>query len=286
MIKEELIRTSYLLGEEATLKLAEKRVAVFGVGGVGGYVAEALARSGVGSIDLFDNDVVSVSNINRQIVALHSTVGRYKVDVMEERMKDINPDIKVYKHKMFFLPENSDTIDFTAFDYVVDAVDTVTAKLEIITKSKATGVPVISAMGAGNRLDPTAFVVTDIYKTERCPLAKVMRRELRKRGVESLKVVYSEEEAIKPVYPVCHNVDAYDSGGMKPHEEDMMCENTASVNDEICDKTASEKNEKSDNVSGEKSTMTRKDKYPPGSIAFVPSVSGLIIAGEVIKGLC
>lgn len=242
MIKEELIRTSYLLGEEATLKLAEKRVAVFGVGGVGGYVAEALARSGVGSIDLFDNDVVSVSNINRQIVALHSTVGRYKVDVMEERMKDINPDIKVYKHKMFFLPENSDTIDFTAFDYVVDAVDTVTAKLEIITKSKATGVPVISAMGAGNRLDPTAFVVTDIYKTERCPLAKVMRRELRKRGVESLKVVYSEEEAIKPVYP-------------EKTEED-------------------------------KTTMTRKDKYPPGSIAFVPSVSGLIIAGEVIKGFC
>ena len=261
LVKEELIRTSYLLGVEATQKLAEKRVAVFGVGGVGGYVAEALARSGIGSIDLFDNDVVSVSNINRQIVALHSTVGRHKVDVMEERMKDINPDIKVFKHKIFFLPENSDMIDFTAFDYVVDAVDTVTAKIEIIKKAKAAGVPVISAMGAGNRLDPTAFVVTDIYKTHSCPLAKVMRRELRKRGIEDLKVVYSEETALKPVYP-----------------EDLRLE-------ESVDTVRLESTENHDVILPVINNATRKDIFPPGSSAFVPSTAGLILAGEVVKEL-
>ena len=199
-LKEEYTRTAYVLGEESIEKLLCARVAVFGVGGVGGYVCESLARSGVGNIDIFDKDVVSLSNINRQIIALHSTVGRPKVEVMKERILDINPDCKVNTYEVFYLPENADEYDLSKYDYIVDAVDTVSAKIEIISRAKAHGVKVISAMGAGNKTDPTAFKVADIQKTEGCPLARVMRRELKKRGIGKLKVVYSPEEPIKSPY--------------------------------------------------------------------------------------
>lgn len=187
-------RTEALIGKSAVEKLKKSRVAVFGVGGVGGYVAEALARSGIGVIDLIDSDRVSISNINRQIVALRSTVGKYKTEVMAERIKDINPSAKVNVYNIFYLPETANDFDFLQYDYIVDAVDTVSAKLSIVERAYALNIPVISSMGAGNKLDPTAFEVEDIYKTSVCPLAKVMRRELKKRGVEKLKVVYSKEE--------------------------------------------------------------------------------------------
>lgn len=198
MIQEEWSRTGLLVGEEGIEKLKEARVAVFGIGGVGGYVVEALARSGVGTLDLIDSDTVALSNLNRQIIALQQTVGQYKVDVMKERILSINPSAQVNVHRCFFLPDNADDFDFTQYDYVVDAVDTVTAKLEIIMRAKAAAVPIISCMGAGNKLDPTKFEVTDIYKTTMCPLAKVMRRELKKRNVDKLKVVYSTEQAVIP----------------------------------------------------------------------------------------
>ncbi|MGN0465068.1 MAG: ThiF family adenylyltransferase [Lachnospiraceae bacterium] len=232
-------RTELLLGKEAMERLKNARVAVFGVGGVGGYVCEALSRSGVGAFDLIDNDNVSLTNLNRQIIATHSTVGRAKVEVMRERILDINPKAKVCIHKCFFLPENAAEFDFSKYDYIIDAVDTVTAKLEIIVKAKEANIPVISSMGAGNKLDASKFVVTDIYKTKVCPLAKVMRRELKKRGVKKLKVVYSEEESITPIM-----------------NEDME----------------------------EELSLTQKRSIP-GSIAFVPSVAGLILAGEVVKDI-
>lgn len=186
-------RTALLLGEPAMDKLRRSRVAVFGIGGVGGYTVEALARSGIGTLDLIDNDTVSLTNLNRQIIALHSTIGQYKVDAAAARLRDINPDIQVNAHRCFFLPETAEQFDFSEYDYVVDAIDTVKGKIEIIMRAKAAGVPVISSMGAGNKLDPSALRVTDIYQTKVCPLARVMRYEMRKRGVKSLKVVYSEE---------------------------------------------------------------------------------------------
>ena len=224
-MKEQFERTSLLVGEEAISKFNNSKVLIFGVGGVGGYVAEALARTGIGNITIVDKDTVSESNINRQIIALHSTVGRDKVDVLKERMLDINPDIQVDARKCFFLPDNAHEFDFAKYDYIVDAVDTVTAKLQIIVQAKEAGVPVISAMGAGNKVHPEMFEIADIYKTEMCPLAKVMRRELKSRGIKKLKVVYSKE---KPVY-----------------KGDV-----------------------------------------PGSIAFSPSVAGLLMASEVVRDLC
>lgn len=194
---EYLSRTGLLLGSDGIERLKNAHVAVFGVGGVGGYVVEALVRSGVGEIDVIDNDTVSVSNINRQIIALHSTVGMYKVDVVRERALDINPNVKINCHRTFFMPDTADEFDFSEYTYVADAIDTVTGKIEIITRAKAAGAEVISAMGAGNKLDPSRFEVEDIYKTSVCPLARVMRRELRARGIKDLKVVYSKEEAIK-----------------------------------------------------------------------------------------
>lgn len=226
-------RTALLIGENQIENLKTKRIAVFGVGGVGGYVVEALARTGIGHLVLIDNDTVSLTNINRQIIALHSTIGKYKVDVMRERVLDINPELEVTVHRCFFLPENSAEFDFSSYDYVVDAVDTVTAKLQIIEMAKAANVPVISCMGAGNKLDPTAFVVTDIANTKICPLARVMRRELKKRGIDHCKVVYSSEPPIAP-------------------------------------------------AQSEEETNKRAT---PGSVAFVPSVAGLIAAGAVIEDL-
>ncbi|MDO4513965.1 MAG: tRNA threonylcarbamoyladenosine dehydratase [Lachnospiraceae bacterium] len=226
-------RTALLIGEDQIENLKTRRIAVFGVGGVGGYVVEALARTGIGHLVLIDNDTVSLTNLNRQIIALHSTIGKYKVDVMRERALDINPELEVTVHRCFFLPENSAKFDFSSYDYVVDAVDTVTAKLQIIEMAKTANVPVISCMGAGNKLDPTAFVVTDIANTKICPLARVMRRELKKRGIDHCKVVYSTEPPITPA----------------PSEEE-----------------------------------TNK-RATPGSVAFVPSVAGLIAAGAVIEDL-
>ena len=242
-------RTQLLLGQPAMKTLAESRVAVFGVGGVGGYVCEALVRSGVGAFDLIDDDKVCLTNINRQIIATRKTVGKYKTDVMKERMLEINPDVDVRVHKCFFLPENADEFPFEEYDYVVDAVDTVTAKIELVMKAQALGVPIISSMGAGNKLDASAFKVADIYKTKMCPLAKVMRRELKKRGVKKLKVVYSEEKPTRPL-------------------EDMSISCRTNC---ICPPGAKHK------------CTERRDI--PGSVAFVPSVAGLIIAGEIVKDL-
>lgn len=227
-------RTEILLGRAAMEHLGESRVAVFGIGGVGGYVCEALARSGVGTLDLIDNDKVCLTNINRQIIATHKTVGRYKTDVMKERILEINPEAVVNTYNCFFLPENASDFPFDQYDYVVDAIDTVTAKIELVMRCREIGVPIISSMGAGNKLDASAFRVADIYKTNVDPLARVMRRELKNRGVKKLKVVYSEEIPISPAET----------------EEDP----------------------------GNRRAI-------PGSTAFVPSVAGLIIAGEVIKDL-
>lgn len=243
-------RTELLLGKDAMNRLADARVAVFGIGGVGGYVCEALVRSGVGAFDLIDDDKVCLTNLNRQIIATRSTVGRYKTEVMKERMLDINPDVDVRIHNRFFLPENADEFPFEEYDYVVDAVDTVAAKLALAVKAKEMALPIISSMGAGNKLDGSQFRVADIYQTKVCPLAKVMRRELKKRGIERLKVVYSEEQPIVP-------------------GEDMenICET-----DCACP------------PGGQDKRMDRRTV--PGSVAFVPSVAGLIIAGEVVKDLC
>ena len=230
-MKEEFTRTAMLIGESAVAKLSSSYVAVFGIGGVGGYAVEALARSGVGHFDLIDSDTVNITNINRQIIATHDTLEKYKVDAMRDRILSINPDAKVEVYRKFYLPENSWEFDFSKYDYVIDAVDTVTAKIEIIVNAKKENIPVISSMGTGNKLDPTRFEIADIYKTSVCPLARVMRHELKKRGIDSLKVLYSREEPVKSIA---------DEKGKKPI---------------------------------------------PASIAFVPSVAGLIIAGEVIKDL-
>ena len=192
-------RTQLILGEEAMKKLSESRVAVFGIGGVGGHAVEALVRSGIGAIDVIDNDTVSETNINRQIVALRSTVGRYKVDVAKERISDINPDCRVNAYRIFYTPETASEFDFTQYDYVVDAIDTVTGKIELVMNAQKCGTPVISSMGAGNKINPEMFEVADIYQTSVCPLARVMRNELKKRGVKKLKVVYSKEKVMTPV---------------------------------------------------------------------------------------
>lgn len=242
-------RTELVFGKEAMVRLANARVAVFGIGGVGGYTVEALARSGVGALDIIDDDKICLTNINRQIYATRKTVGKYKVDVAAERVAEINPDCKVRAYKTFFLPETSGEFDFTEYDYVVDAIDTVTGKIAIVERANEVGVPVISAMGAGNKIDPTAFEVADIKNTSVCPLARVMRRELAKRGIGHLKVVYSREKPIKP-----------DEDG------EISCRNHC-----ICPPGTVRK------------CTARRDI--PGSTAFVPSVVGLIIAGEVIKDL-
>ena len=242
-------RTELVFGTGAIEKLKNCRVAVFGIGGVGGYTVEALARSGVGALDLIDDDKVCITNINRQIFALGSTVGKYKVDVAEERVHDINPECEVRTYKTFFMPDTKDMFDFSLYDYVVDAIDTVTGKKQIILCAKEAGVPVISSMGAGNKVDPTAFRVADIYDTSVCPLARVMRNICRKNGIESLKVVYSEEKSVRPL-----------------EDDSISCRKHC-----VCPPGTARK------------CTVRRDI--PGSVSFVPSVAGLIIAGEVIKDL-
>ena len=246
---DQFSRTQLLLGAEAIEKFKNSRVAVFGIGGVGGFVVEGLVRSGIGAFDLIDDDKVCLTNLNRQIIATRKTVGKYKVDVMKERILEINPDAKVTTHKCFYLPDTAEEFDFSAYDYVVDAVDTVSAKIELVLRAKEANVPIISCMGAGNKLDPTRFEVTDIYKTSVCPLAKVMRRELKKRGVKKLKVVYSKEEPIKP-------------------SEDMSISCRQNC---ICPPGAEHK--------------CTERRAIPGSVSFVPSVAGLIIACEILKDI-
>lgn len=242
-------RTELLFGEEAMKKLWQSRVAVFGIGGVGGYAVEALARSGIGALDLIDDDKVCLTNINRQIYATRKTIGKYKVDIAAERIAEINPEISVMTYKTFYTPDTAGDFDFSQYDYVIDAIDTVTGKIELVLQAQKVGVPIISSMGAGNKLDPTAFEVADIYKTTTCPLARVMRRELKKRNVSSLKVVYSKEPAMMPI-------------------EDMAISCKTNC---ICPPGTARK-------------CTQR-RQVPGSNAFVPSVAGLILAGEVIKDL-
>ena len=247
-MSDQFERTELLLGREAIDKLAHSRVAIFGVGGVGGYVCEALVRSGVAAFDLIDKDTVALSNLNRQIIATRKTIGKYKAEVMRDRILEINPDADVRIHNCFFLPENADEFPFEEYDYIVDAVDTVTAKIALVMKATEKNIPIISSLGAGNKLDGSMFRVADIYKTKVCPLAKVMRRELKKRGVKKLKVVYSEELPVRPI----RNVES---------------DSKAEENNPLDEKK-----------------IRRKDT--PGSVAFVPSVAGMIIAGEVVKDLC
>jgi tRNA A37 threonylcarbamoyladenosine dehydratase len=242
-------RTEILLGEDAMNKLKKSRVAVFGLGGVGGYVVEALVRSGVGTLDIIDDDRVCMTNLNRQIIATRKTVGKYKTDITKERISEINPEAVVNDYKTFYMPDTSEQFDFKNYDYIIDAIDTVTGKIELVLKAQEVGTPIISAMGAGNKLDASAFEVSDIYKTSICPLAKVMRRELKRRGVKKLKVVYSKEKPIPPVIEAVNDCNA-------------NC---------IC-------------PSGVTRKCTQRRQIP-GSNAFVPAVAGLIIAGEVIKDL-
>lgn len=242
-------RTQLLFGAEAMEKLRQARVAVFGIGGVGGYTVEALARSGVGTLDLIDDDRVCLTNINRQIFATRKTVGQYKVDVAEQRVLEIYPDITVNTYKKFYTPQTADLFDFTQYDYIVDAIDTVTGKLELVEQADKAGTPIISCMGAGNKLDPTAFEVADIFETSMCPLARIMRQELKKRRIKKLKVVYSKEQPLKPI-------------------DDMTISCRAHC---ICPPGTARK-------------CTQR-RQVPGSNAFVPSVAGLILAGEVIKDL-
>lgn len=245
----EFSRTQLLLGKGAMVCLASKKVAVFGIGGVGSYAAEALARCGVGAIDLFDDDTVCLTNINRQLIATHKTVGKKKAEVMKERILEVNPKCKVTAHICFYTAENADEFPLSAYDYVIDAIDTISSKLILIQKAKEASTPVISCMGAGNKLDPTRFEVADIYKTSVCPLAKVMRKELRARGIPSLKVVYSKEEVIKPI-----------------EEEEISCKHNC-----ICPPEA-------------KRTCAIR-RQVPASISFVPPVAGFILAAEVVKDL-
>ena len=249
---EQFMRSSLVLGEAAIERLSECTVAVFGTGGVGSFVAEALGRMGVGHLVLIDNDVVDITNLNRQLYALHSTIGKDKVDVAEERIHDINPDCKVTKWKTFYMPDTAGQFDFSQYDYIVDCIDTVTGKLEIISRAKAIKKPVISCMGAGNKVDPTKLKVADITRTSVCPLARVMRNELKKRHIKRLKVVFSTETAIAPQAPEADSAspdDFKDTSGITPARQGIS------------------------------------KKQTPGSNAFVPSVAGMIIAAEVVKDL-
>ena len=246
---DQFSRTQLLVGKEAMDRLANARVAIFGIGGVGGYVVEALARSGVGTLDLIDDDKICLTNLNRQIIATRSTIGKYKVDVAKARVLDINPKAVVNTYQTFYVPETAEQFDFSQYDYVVDAIDTVTGKINLVIQAEQTHTPIISSMGAGNKMDPTAFKVADIYKTSVCPLAKVMRRELKKRGIKKLKVVYSEEKPLTPI-----------------EDESISCKSHC-----VC-------------PPGTVRKCTQR-RQVPGSNAFVPSVVGLIIAGEVIKDL-
>ncbi len=246
---EQFARTQLLLGKENMERLSNARVAVFGIGGVGSYVVEALVRSGIGALDLIDNDKVCLTNLNRQIIATRKTIGQYKVDVARERCLEINPDVKIHVDKTFYLPETAARFDFSQYDYIVDAIDTVTGKIQLVLEAQKAGTPIISSMGTGNKINPTLLEVADIYQTSVCPLAKVMRRELKKRGVKRLKVVYSKEKVLTPI----------DENKNRCDTEYQQC-------------------------SGRKESHDSR-RQTPGSTAFVPAAAGLIISGEIIKDL-
>lgn len=282
-------RTEMLLGREAMEKLAKARVAVFGVGGVGGYVVEGLARSGIGALDLIDHDTVDITNLNRQIIATMDTIGECKVDVAAKRVKSINPSCQVKVYQLFYLPSTKDQFDFRDYDYVVDAVDTVAAKMALIEAAEEAGTPIISAMGAGNKLDPSAFRVADIYETSICPLAKVIRKQCRQRGIKSLKVVYSPEEPVKPM----KLARAEEKGQARTidlarHEEESAQSEALAAPEEL---STGEALAAPEGLSTGEALAVPEEKKParskqaPGSTAFAPSVMGLIIAGEVVKDL-
>ena len=293
--REEEQRTAVLLGMGALERLHHAHVAVFGVGGVGGYACEALARAGVGELTLIDGDNVSLSNINRQIIALHSTVGRPKVEVMRERVLDIHPDCRVHALRVFYLPGNADGIPLDAFDYIVDAIDTVAAKLELAVRAARQGVPLISAMGAGNKADPAGFAVADVYATVGCPLARVMRRELRRRGVDRLKVVYSPEPPLPPA-PYAPDTgsasavpDAFHNAPYAPEAENISAAPEAfrqpGVPDSPTDQeTSPAKAHRPEAVPA--GDLPRPGKRVPGSLPYMPGIAGLMLAGEVIRDLC
>lgn len=277
--RERFIRTEMLLGSEGMEQLKKSRVAIFGIGGVGGYVAEALARSGVGAFELIDNDTVAPSNLNRQIIALESSIGRYKTEVMKERIAQINPEAEVRTRECFFLPENADMFDFSDYDYVVDAIDTVTAKIELVMRAQAAGTPIICSMGTGNKLNPSMLQVADIYKTKVCPLAKVMRKELKARGVKHLKVVYSEELPLTPKdieqsmssEAVCiHEKAELANPECLPHMAATQVLKSAAAQDSF-------------GMAGQIPSSRRR--ATPGSTSFVPPVAGMILASEVVKEL-
>ena len=271
-MENQFSRTERLLGKENMEKLSAARVCIFGIGGVGGYVAEALARSGVGHLELVDNDVVCLSNLNRQIIATHQTLGQYKVDAMKERILSINPEAEVVTHRCFYLPETQAQFDFTTFDYVVDAIDTVAGKISLVLQAEASGTPIISSMGAGNKLDPAAFQVADIYQTSVCPLAKVMRKELKKRGVKKLKVVYSKELPLSP------RSEETETAG-------VFCDDQGKTDMDYQEHPETRSGDAHHSESETEKTVLSRRRSIPGSVAFVPSVAGLVIAGEVVKDL-
>lgn len=258
-MSDQFSRTELLLGREQMEKLFEARVAVFGIGGVGGYTVEALARSGIGTLDLIDDDRICLTNLNRQILATRQTIGQYKVDAAKERILSINPDAEVHTYRTFYMPDTAEQFDFSRYDYVVDAIDTVTGKIALVMQAERSGTPIISCMGAGNKMDASAFEVADIYETSICPLARVMRRELKKRGIRKLKVVYSREPAKQPA-EIREDVNQYPETEERSYRSGSICQ-------------------------PEFVQVVRQRRQTPGSNAFVPAVAGLIIAGEVVRDL-
>lgn len=267
-MKKQFERTARLIGTEGVECLQQAHVLLFGVGGVGGYVAEALARSGIGAFTLVDNDTVAESNLNRQIIATYDTIGREKTEVMKERILSINPEAKVEVRNCFFLPECADSFDFSQYSYIVDAVDTITAKIEIIMRAKAVGVPVISSMGTGNKLNPAGLMVADLKQTSVCPLAKVMRKELKKRGIEHVKVVYSKEEALTPI----EEIEEKNIKLQHSEKTELFAQNVELAQEELKEKV-------------EEQVEPVRRKAVPGSLMFVPAAAGILIASEVVKDL-
>ena len=284
-MSEPFTRTTMLFGKQNMEKLFHSKVAVFGIGGVGGHCTEALCRSGIGSIDLFDHDLVCITNINRQIIAARSTIGRYKVDVMRDRILDINPDAKVGAFRIFYDVETAQNIDLSVYDYIIDAIDTMSAKLELVCRANACGVPIISSMGAANKLDASAFEVADIFETSVCPMARIMRRELRKRNIQSLKVVYSKEPRASIHADVDTAPDSDTNSAQADAVPDTDTDSTQNVLAKITTESLLQNACDNSSESAHSDDTTIRHIQVPASNAFVPPVAGLILAGEVVKDL-